>query len=113
MQSITVLNWQFCHAILSFCKGGRLCLPCPFFVHLGHTLLSAMKRKIRYFATSVLTFALVLSLLLGFATPAYAAEPDMGNYLAKALSVTQTELNNYASNYGSSLPITYEKKSTS
>lgn len=56
---------------------------------------------------------LALCLLFTAVTPVCAAESDMGDYLAKALGVTSSERNNYASNYSASLPVTYKKTSKS
>ena len=70
-------------------------------------------KRIRTLATAVLTLALTLCLLLSTVRPVYAAAPDVGDYLAKILGVSKTELSNYATNYSASLPITYEKTSKS
>lgn len=56
---------------------------------------------------------LLVCLLVGMLTPVYAADPDMGGYLAKALSISQSDLNNYSANYKNSLPVTYKKNANS
>ena len=73
---------------------------------------TAMK-TVRLFSKSVLLFILILCLITAGAMPAYAAEPDMKDYLAKALGVTAYELSNYASDYKASLPVEYEVNSKS
>ena len=76
------------------------------------TKLMAMK-KIRLIPTFVLAFGLILSILAGTVTPVRAADRDMGDYLADALDVSASDLNNYPVNYKNSLPVTYEKNGNS
>ena len=77
-----------------------------------HLNIISMK-MIRSLSTSLLAVGLMLCLLVGTVTPAYAAEASMGDYLAKALGVSQSELSNYATNYKNSLPIDYTKTADS
>lgn len=70
-------------------------------------------KMIRFFSVLLLVFSLILCMFTVAATPVHAAEPDMDDYLAKALGVTQSDLSNYAANYKNSLPIDYEKNANS
>jgi len=77
-----------------------------------YTQFKSMK-KIRFLSASLLALCLFVGLLAGTATPVHAAESDMADYLAKAMGVTQSELNGYSTSYANSLPIDYTKNSNS
>lgn len=64
----------------------------------------------------LLTICLVLSLCLATAIPASAAENDMDRIIQKLMTVfdlSQSDYDNYDSNYAASLPVVYDQKSSS
>ena len=80
---------------------------------LGEYIRFILMKMIRSFSASFIALTLVLCFLAATVAPVYAAEPDMSKYLASAFGLSNSDLNNYSSNYEESLPVEYAQNSKS